>query len=53
VMKRLPTRMCRVRNEQFRNHSWLLSRDKATALCASNVMQFVASKSICATQRPP
>jgi len=52
VMNCLPTRMCSVRNEQFWNHSWLLSRDNATALCASNVMQFGTSKSICVTQRP-
>jgi transposase len=34
-------------------HRWLLLHDNAPAHCTLNVMQFLASKSICVIQLPP
>jgi hypothetical protein len=52
-MERLYARMRRVRNEQFRNNSWLLLHDNTPSHCALHVKQFLGSKWICAIQHPP
>lgn len=44
--------MCHIRNEQFRNNSWVLLHDNAPTHYMLKVKQFLAAKLICMIQQP-